>query len=1219
MSKAVAATKASGNGSRTEGSTRRLVGPVSALLVVAAILVLSYAWQFIQNPSQTAPTRDPAWYTWRTDAVLHDNPAIIVKDWGPDRLFSGGYRVSTPVFGAELVRVAGVGKFSFTVLLAVFLPILASLAIGVFAWQNRGDPLSLFVAALAAGAMFLSTPYVGYMDNLAVIYVLCLMLPFFKPARTSWGARSALFMLGVLATFTHPTTSALFGITLVFIAMVRLVTARFSVAKVLDTDGPQVMSVGIGMVLGIAAWIVGIWGVKGNLKDAALPPPLQLADFEDRLRQWVGTWQPLITGALVIVAIASIVILMRKRRGEALDWYSRISLGWLLPLLGLFGWAAGKAYPYYRFMNATGAWVLLTGMGAWAAMRFSLDRKGSKLSAGIFGVVAILMAVLWLVLAPDPTLVHADVLAWIVIVGAVLWVLSRLFFENGKAAVAGGVVGALVVLSSIGWILYAGATNAQWTQSPWINNDTRVALASAQAYYAAQQDPNAPVVFIVDAAPGVPSYGWSKTFSNMARSGLAGSQVNNSYIYFGHVPDFLSNTYSRTSSCPSPKKPNTKYPQCIYTNMSYDFFKQDSAIFNNYEIAGPKPVVFLVRYFNAATPNGSPSATPYSGFSKDVIDSGSPTAVPLGSNVSLLVGPRTAQPDQTAVDAAIAAGKAETTTLAEKPSLWSHPGHTLRNLLGLFVLLVVPGAIASRWFELKDWPSRIALVPGLSYAMVALSGILVIAVTRSAVTGSIAWISTGLAILVAVVLHLLARRREAGKGKVGPALNDYMTKMFAPLSNFNFAALMGTQFVAQMGDGVVQGSLMKTIAFSGQKGFDITVAPSSHYVLTMILLLYVPYTFISPFIGAAADRFDRRSLLIWSNFLRAALVALAAFALIADKTLGDTKQHPISGVLLIVIVLVTLACTRILLLIKSAGIPVILQGKDLMQGNAVSQAGGAVFQVLGAGIAVVFTKFFAAGLVAIGGATLYVIAALVARNVGMLEVQRKLAKFGEEARRVFRDIWEGLKAVGSRPAAAFGVTSFLVLRSAVFGFVAIVSGLEARLILGGKADKTAVYIGGASAGLGAAIGLVLAQSLRKRFAPHRLLIASLAFIGLAIMVFGGITSKMGFAGLAVASGLGFFVGKIAADTITQQALPDEFRGRGFALFDIMYNLGWIIPAIILFVVYEDSSSRIREIEWAAGICVLIITALLYLWSSRIKTQLPKSDTVDPSAETVSVG
>ena len=69
----------------------------------------------------------------------------------------------------------------------------------------------------------------------------------------------------------------------------------------------------------------------------------------------------------------------------------------------------------------------------------------------------------------------------------------------------------------------------------------------------------------------------------------------------------------------------------------------------------------------------------------------------------------------------------------------------------------------------------------------------------------------------------------------------------------------------------------------------------------------------------------------------------------------------------------------------------------------------------------------------------------------------------------------------------------------------------------------------------------------------------------ATVVFGALVSTLGFALLLFCGFFSFFLGKISSDTITQQAMPDDFRGRAFALYDIAYNLGFIVPAIILSV------------------------------------------------------
>jgi hypothetical protein len=309
-------------------------------------------------------------------------------------------------------------------------------------------------------------------------------------------------------------------------------------------------------------------------------------------------------------------------------------------------------------------------------------------------------------------------------------------------------------------------------------------------------------------------------------------------------------------------------------------------------------------------------------------------------------------------------------------------------------------------------------------------------------------------------------------------------------------------------------------------------------------------------------------------------------------------------------ILVTLACTRILLAIKSAGIPGVLQGKDLLQGNGLSQAGGAVFQIFGGGLSLIGTTLAPVWAVAAAGAALYVVAAIVARRVDGLEGTKRTASFSEEARRVVRDIVAGVREVARRPAAALGISGFQALRMEFFGFVALVFALEARFLLTGKdADQTVVAIAGGAGALGAAIGMVLAQKLKDRVAPVRLLLASMIAIGIGVLAFGGVPTMLGFSSILFVGGFGFFLGKISADTIVQQAMPDDFRGRAFSLFDIAYNLGWIVPALILSIVWNED--RVRLILIGSGVVFLVVTALIARWARSISDQLAPQDDLVP--------
>ena len=104
---------------------------------------------------------------------------------------------------------------------------------------------------LATVALFLTTPYVGYLDNITVLFLLSLMIPFVHEARTSWGARTALFLIGIAAAFTHPTTCVIFGVVLMAVFGFHFLTSRFSFGAALKADAPMLMSVGFGMIAGL--------------------------------------------------------------------------------------------------------------------------------------------------------------------------------------------------------------------------------------------------------------------------------------------------------------------------------------------------------------------------------------------------------------------------------------------------------------------------------------------------------------------------------------------------------------------------------------------------------------------------------------------------------------------------------------------------------------------------------------------------------------------------------------------------------------------------------------------------------------------------------------------------------------------------------------------------------------------------------------------------------
>lgn len=366
----------------------------------------------------------------------------------------------------------------------------------------------------------------------------------------------------------------------------------------------------------------------------------------------------------------------------------------------------------------------------------------------------------------------------------------------------------------------------------------------------------------------------------------------------------------------------------------------------------------------------------------------------------------------------------------------------------------------------------------------------------------------------------------------------------------DFRFLMITQYAAQAGDGIVQAALAKVIAFGGQKGFDVEGARDPEELLRIVLYIFVPYTVISPFLGVVIDRWDRRRLLFVANALRAVVIALVALSGTAD--VGDAP--------LFLAFLLTLASTRLVLATKAAAMPATLGGSSLVEGNAVSQLGGAMFQLGGAGAALIAAELLDTDPIVLVGAVVYGLGALAALGIRRAgEVRAKGLSLGREIAAVLSNILAGLREVARIPKAGASITTYFWLRL-LWSFCIVGIGFIARDLLADDDMQVLIVTGGAGA-LGAVLGFVLATRLHSKVATTAyLVLGASAVAGGSAMVLGAIEARFALALLTFGLGFGFFLAKISLDTMVQEALGDDFRGRAFSLYDIAYNMAWVFAA-----------------------------------------------------------
>lgn len=401
----------------------------------------------------------------------------------------------------------------------------------------------------------------------------------------------------------------------------------------------------------------------------------------------------------------------------------------------------------------------------------------------------------------------------------------------------------------------------------------------------------------------------------------------------------------------------------------------------------------------------------------------------------------------------------------------------------------------------------------------------------------------------------------------------------------DFGLLMATQFLGQAGDGIVQAALAKLIVFGGQEGFDVENARDPEELLRIVLFLFVPYTIISPFLGVVIDRWERRRLLVLCNGLRA--VTIAVIGLVGTGAVGSLA--------LFLAFMLTLASTRVLLATKAAAIPATLEGESLVEGNAVSQLGGAMFQLGGAAVALVAAKFLDTSPIVLVGAVVYMAGAVTASLIRRAGTTRAKETLPQAMKNVVARIIQGLREVARVPKAAASITTYFWLRL-LWSFSIVSIGFIARDLLKDDDLQILVITGGAGA-LGAVLGFIMANRLTARFTTTAyLVIAASVLAGVATAVLGALTLKVSLALLTFCLGFGFFLGKISLDTMVQEALGDDFRGRAFSLYDISYNVAWVVAAGILKLFLTEDNQGI--LLAGMGIVFLVGIGLIAAWYRR---------------------
>ena len=375
--------------------------------------------------------------------------------------------------------------------------------------------------------------------------------------------------------------------------------------------------------------------------------------------------------------------------------------------------------------------------------------------------------------------------------------------------------------------------------------------------------------------------------------------------------------------------------------------------------------------------------------------------------------------------------------------------------------------------------------------------------------------------------------------------------------------LLGVRWSGQATDGLFQSALASFVLFSPERQAD---ALSAAVAFAVVLL---PYSLVGPFVGTILDRVSRQRALLFANAARGINLLVVAWLVFSGQT----------GIELTVFVLIAFGINRLILAGLSAGLPLVIEPKSLISANALAVTGGSVLVVLGGGLGVAIRNLFDSlavadhadamlVLIASGG---YLTASLMALRLGRKEIGPLPHEVKEASlKEGLIEMREGFAFLRTHQDAIRGILATAVQRGGITALTLTALLLQRNTFNSPDNPEDGLRGFGivlAIAGIGITIGALTAPYGVARFGRHRWIKWSML-----LSAFGPLILVVSQTEIALAL-TGFFVAlcgqnvKVTNDALVQSKIDDYYRGRVFAVYDVLVNgaivSGGLIAALLL--------------------------------------------------------
>jgi MFS family permease len=396
------------------------------------------------------------------------------------------------------------------------------------------------------------------------------------------------------------------------------------------------------------------------------------------------------------------------------------------------------------------------------------------------------------------------------------------------------------------------------------------------------------------------------------------------------------------------------------------------------------------------------------------------------------------------------------------------------------------------------------------------------------------------------------------------------------LRSHDFRQLFAMRLVSQSADGFFQAALVASVVFNPQKQSKLGFAIAT-------LLVSLPFSAVGPFTGVFIDRWSRRRILVVAPWIRAAVVGLALLN-------PQTAAAPFY-----VAVVLVFSINRFYLATAQAVVPRLVPTEDLLMANSIATVGGTVALLTGVFVGGWISDVFGNVPVIVAAGTMWLVGSLIATRIttSLTPHLPPADPVTDEIRRVAREFVDGIGRLARTPRAVGPITSITIDQFGQ-GIMLVLSLFVFRELYREGVGSFSNLIG--AGGVGVLLGILTVGKLEERFAKERIVAGAFVVGGVCLLALSlhltGLTLLLG----SFAVGLTFAWKKIPVDTMVQEAIPDGYRGRVFAAYDVSYNLSRVIAAFVALAMLRWLS---REVSVALiGAAFVLYAPVLPRWIGR---------------------